>query len=99
MGNAILRPAVVDFLEIAHPRVGGEVDMEELRIRAGSSYVGFTIRELEQSTTRVRVVALKRGDESIELVPDESTQIDAEDHLVLIGERDSLAKLAEQAGG
>jgi voltage-gated potassium channel len=35
LANAILRPAVVDFLEIARPRYGEEVDLEEVRIAPG----------------------------------------------------------------
>jgi K+/H+ antiporter YhaU regulatory subunit KhtT len=43
------------------------------------------------------VVALKRGDDAIQLIPDEATEIERGDHLVVIGESRSLAQLAQRA--
>jgi uncharacterized protein with PhoU and TrkA domain len=40
---------------------------------------------------------LKRGDARIELVPDENTQVLSGDLLVAIGDRESLAKIAQLA--
>lgn len=97
MANAILRPAVVDFLEIAHPRYGDEVDLEEVRIAPGCALAGQSVRQLEQRATRLRVVGLKRGEGRIELVPDESTPVLSGDLLVAIGDRESLAKIAQLA--
>jgi voltage-gated potassium channel len=94
---AILRPAVVDFLEIARPRGGDEVDLEEVRIDADSALSGRTIAAAERSAPRVRVVALKRGEDPIRLVPAEDTEIQAGDHLVVIGPAESLAALAQRA--
>jgi voltage-gated potassium channel len=97
MANAILRPAVVDFLEIARPRYGEEVDLEEVRIAPGCVLAGQSVRQVEQRAPRLRVVGLKRGDARIELVPDEATQVFSGDLLVAIGDRESLAKIAQLA--
>jgi voltage-gated potassium channel len=97
MANAILRPAVVDFLEIARPRYGEEVDLEEVRIAPGCALAGQSVRQLEQRVPRLRVVGLKRGDARIELVPDETTQVRSGDLLVAIGDRASLASIAQLA--
>jgi voltage-gated potassium channel len=97
MANAILRPAVVDFLEIAHPRYGDEVDLEEVRIAPGCVLAGQSVRQLEQRASRLRVVGLKRGEGRIELVPDEATPVLSGDLLVAIGDRESLAKIAQLA--
>lgn len=97
MANAILRPAVVDFLEIARPGYGDEVDLEEVRVAPGCALAGETVRELELRAPRLRVVGLKRGDARIELVPDENTQVLSGDLLVAIGDRESLAKIAQLA--
>ncbi|MEX2207706.1 MAG: potassium channel protein [Myxococcota bacterium] len=97
MANAILRPAVVDFLEIAHSRYGDEVDLEEVRIAPGCVLAGQSVRQLEQRATRLRVVGLKRGEGRIELVPDESTPVLSGDLLVAIGDRESLARIAQLA--
>lgn len=94
---SILRPSVVDFLEIGRPRQGGEVDLEELRVGVGSALVGSTIRVLEEGAPGVRVVAVKRAGESILLAPVAETSIGAEDHIVVIGARTPLLRLAELA--
>ncbi|MBW2232797.1 MAG: potassium channel protein [Deltaproteobacteria bacterium] len=94
---SILRPSVVDFLEIAHPHRGDEVDLEEVRVDARSPLVGRSVASIEAAVSRLRVVALKRGSESIRLIPDAETEIASGDHLVVIGASESLADLAIQA--
>jgi K+/H+ antiporter YhaU regulatory subunit KhtT len=45
----------------------------------------------------VRVVALKRPGERIRVVPGAGASVGADDHLVVIGEREPLQALAAQA--
>jgi voltage-gated potassium channel len=94
---SILRPSVVDFLEIGRPRQGGEIDLEEVRVGAGSTLVGKSVSELEDAALGVRVVALKRAGEAILLAPDASATVGAGDHVVVIGARSPLLRLAESA--
>jgi voltage-gated potassium channel len=95
LASGLLRPSVVEFVEITHPRVGEQVDLEEVRIGAGSRSVGLSVRALEQSAPRLRVVGLKRGDARMQLVPDEDLAVVAGDLLVVIGERASLERIAQ----
>jgi voltage-gated potassium channel len=95
LASGLLRPSVVEFVEITHPRVGEQVDLEEVRIGAGSRSVGLSVRALEQSAPRLRVVGLKRGDARMQLVPDEDLAVAAGDLLVVIGERASLERIAQ----
>ena len=95
LASGLLRPSVVEFVEITHPRVGEQVDLEELRISEGSRSIGLSVRALEQSAPRLRVVGLKRGDTRMQLVPDENLPLVAGDLLVVIGERASLERLAQ----
>ena len=95
---SLLQPTVVDFLEIARPRQGEPVDLEEIRVCAGSPLAGQTLAAIEAASPGVRVVALKRPDEPIRVVPDAGARVDVDDHLVLIGERERLTELAQQAG-
>ena len=102
LASSILRPAVVDFLEISRPLSHAEVDLEEIRVEERSSLVGQHVGDLEQGSARMRVVALKRGEEDNELVPTDDRPVAAGDHLVVIGERaslDQLARLAASAEG
>ena len=59
--------------------------------------MGQTVASIESALPRVRVVALKRGSEPIRLIPEAETEIAQGDHLVVIGESESLAELAELA--
>jgi len=96
---SILRPSVVDFLEIAAPGRGEEVDLEEIRLSPGSPMVGAAIGMVEQRHDRLRIVALKRDGEPIRLVPPPGTEVRDGDHLVVIGARRSLEDLAQLAQG
>jgi voltage-gated potassium channel len=93
----ILRPAVVDFLELTMPGKGDEVDLEEIRAEPGSRLLGRKIGEIERDNPRLRIVALKRGDKT-SLIPDAMMEIQAGDYLVAIGDRASLGRLAENVG-
>jgi voltage-gated potassium channel len=94
LASSILRPAVVDFLEISRPRYHAEVDLEEIRVEERSGLVGQSVGDLERRGARMRVVALKHGEEDIELVPTDDRPVAAGDHLVVIGERAGLDELA-----
>lgn len=91
----ILRPSVVDFLELATPGRGNEIDLEQLRIGTASPLVGRSIGGIEKETRKLKIVALKRSNEVISLIPEPDTLIHAGDHLVVIGDRGSLKALAE----
>jgi voltage-gated potassium channel len=95
---SILRPAVVDFLEISSPARGEEVAMEEIRVAPGSELAGKTIHDIERDNRRLRVVALKRGADPIRIVPDGATEVASSDYLVVVGERQGLEQLAQVAG-
>ena len=95
---SILRPAVVDFLEISTLGRGEEdVALEEIRVAAGCAMVGRTVGALEKQSPRLRIVALKREAEPTRMTPDGTTRVNAGDYLVVIGERSSLEQLAQLA--
>ena len=91
---SILRPSVVDFLQLSVPGRESEVDLEEIRISRESSAVGKTIASIESENPRLRIVALKRGDEQLKMIPAPQTEIQLDDLLVAIGESDGLKRLA-----
>lgn len=91
---SILRPSVVDFLELSVPGRESEVDLEEIKVEAGSPMSGASIGAIEREYPRVRVVALKRGDQPISMIPDAAMEVEAGDFLVVIGESTSLKRLS-----
>jgi voltage-gated potassium channel len=93
MASAIVRPAVVDFIELSLPGRGGEIDLEEIRVAPESPVAGLTIAEAEQRSPRLRIMALRRGDEPLRVLPDGTVLITPGDLLVVVGQRESVEKL------
>jgi voltage-gated potassium channel len=91
IANAITRPSVVDFLGLILPGRGNEeIDIEEVTIPPQSPLCGQRIGDIEGAHERLRIVALKRGNEAIALVPAPTTVVAAGDLLIAIGARASL---------
>jgi voltage-gated potassium channel len=98
MAASILRPAVVDFLELSLPGREGQMTLEEIQLEASSSLGGLTIARVEQDWQRLRVVGLRRA-EDFQVVPEGATVLQPGDLLVVIGEREMLGRLAQAAAG
>jgi len=95
VASTIVHPSVVDFIELFSSGRGEEVDLEEVRISAKSKMVGKTVVEIEDAVGKLRIVALKRGDEPIRIIPRANTQVHAGDLIVAMGERAGLEMLAK----
>jgi Trk K+ transport system NAD-binding subunit len=54
----------------------------------------MTIAAVERENPRFRIVAMKRNDQQLEMIPAPETQIQPDDLLVAIGEFDSLKRMA-----
>jgi voltage-gated potassium channel len=91
---SIVRPSVVDFLQLSVPGRESEVDLEEIRVSAASPAAGMSIAAVEQQNPRLRIVAMKRNDQPLEMIPAPETKIEPGDLLVVIGESESLKRLA-----
>lgn len=97
IAQAIVRPAVVDFIELASPGTGGEIDLEQIAIHPGCRVCGLPLRELPQHGVRVSVVAIKRADRASLIRPTAGDTIEAGDILVVVGDPENLGRLAELA--
>jgi voltage-gated potassium channel len=95
---SILRPSVVDFLELSAPGSESEVDLEEIKITPDNQVIGITIGAIESRFGRLRVVAMRRNNQPISMIPDQSTKIESGDMLVVIGEAQSLDRLVGGQG-
>ena len=95
IANAILRPGVVEFLELSNPGTGAEIDLEEVELAASSNMDGIAIRELRARGLSISVIAIKRNDEPIEMHPSPDTVVRGGDHIIAVGDRANLARLAE----
>jgi voltage-gated potassium channel len=97
LAAAILRPSVVDFLELAVPGRSEAVLLEEVRVSAGSRLAGRSIGSLEGEIPRLRVVGIKHGEAPLAVIPAGDAIMQAGDLLVLVGDRPALDRLARDA--
>ncbi len=98
MAEAILRPNVVSFLELAM-KEDVDLSMEEIPVASSSSLVGKALRDSGiRQNLNIIVVAIKRATGDMIFNPSPGTQIAAGDTLIALGMRnnlDSLEKIAQ----
>ena len=91
MAMAILRPAMLDFVEITTMKQSLELRMDEIAICTGSSYIG---KSLEESQTRQKfgliVVAVKKESGKMIFNPMAKYVIENNDRLIVLGEVENI---------
>lgn len=97
LAQAILRPAVVDFMQLSAPGSGTEIDLEEVAVASGAPLVGMRIDALADQDARVSVIAVKPAAAPLVLNPAGDTAIGEGDRIVVIGDRDAVRRLADLA--
>ena len=100
VAHAVLRPAVVDFIELATRTDFVEIQIEEVKLRPGSPLVGKTLAACGlHREFGIMVVAIKKTDGSLNATPSGDVVLEANSILVAIGHRKQLDKLDELAAG
>jgi len=98
MAQAILRPSVVDFLEIATAGKRFELQLEEIRISTTSSLVG---KNLISSGIRrdwgIIIVGIKKSSGQMLFNPVPETILENGDTLITLGEKEAIIKLEKIA--
>jgi voltage-gated potassium channel len=96
MVQTALRPAVVDFVQLATGAGHLDLSMEQVRVTSDSPLVG---KSLVESGIRqkfgVIIVAIKRADNNMEFNPPPEAVIRGGDELVVLGGADSVKALEE----
>lgn len=100
MAQAILRPSVVDFIELATASENLELQIEEIVVNERSTLVGKTLvtSGIRQSMGII-IVGIKRTDGHMIFNPAPSTPIDAGAILITLGEPPSIILLEKIAQG
>ncbi len=95
LASLLLRPTVVEFLDVVMHSEEIELLMEEVIVRESSPFVGGTMGEVRQRcTTGANILALKKeGGEKMIANPGPETLIDAGDRFVALGTREQLRDL------
>jgi voltage-gated potassium channel len=98
LAQTALRPAVVDFVQLATSSENMDLNLEQVHITAGSPLAG---RNLIEAGLRQRfgvvVVGIRRVDGKMDFNPEPETTIRAGDDLVVLGRAGSLKELEAAA--
>lgn len=94
MALSLLRPNVVDFMELESAGEDLDIAIEEVIVPEGSSLDGVLLRDSDlKNKLDLMVVAIKKPDKTIHFNPGANTKIETGNILVLIGHKQNLAQL------
>ena len=95
MAMAIIRPAVVELMELAMKRESIELQLKEIKVNDTTRLPGTTLRESGiRSELDLIVVAIKKEDGSMIFNPAFNTAIERGDTLITLGQGANLDRLA-----
>lgn len=97
IATAIVRPAVVDFLEFSRAGGGAPIDLEEVQLGEGCALCDQPLTDLASHELAITVVAIKRAGQGTQLHPGKHEVLRAGDHVVVVGDKENLGRLAELA--
>lgn len=99
MAHMLLRPGVVDFLDLAQLSDFPDLFIEEMVMAPQAELRGKTIRGADYSRAwRVLVLAVKQVDGSRHFRPDADFAVEAGDAVIVAGHREDLTKLQQAMG-
>ena len=100
MTRAALKPAVSDFLEMAHLSSQLDLDFYAITLASDSALVGLSLSKSPlRPRYRVLVVAVKRPDGDVDYNPEGNRVFREGDELILLGPRTATAELRKIASG
>jgi len=91
---SLLRPHVVQFLDVATKSIGLEAGIEQVRVRASSEFVSRSLKQLQvRRDLGVIVLAIRKADGRMHFNPPADAVIEADDYLIVMGEHEDLRRL------
>jgi len=100
MAQAILRPSVVDFIEIATASENIELQIEEIPVATSSSLAGKTLIDSGvRQSMGIIIVGIKQVDGQMIFNPPPTRVIEPSSTLIILGERTAINQLEKIAGG
>ena len=100
MAQVLLRPGVVDFIDIIARGKRIDLNIEEVEVKKGSSLVGQTLAKSPiRNTLNIIIVAIFSGEGKVIYNPRSNTEIKGGDRLIVIGEEKNIRNLIQLASG
>lgn len=100
MAQAILRPNVVDFIEIATKRGHIDLQMEEIFIPEHSHFIGQNLKDAGlRRDTGVIIVGIKKVSGKMVFNPGSSSVLEARDTLIVLGQPSEISRLEGLVSG
>ncbi|MCP4571035.1 MAG: potassium channel protein [bacterium] len=98
--QALLRPAVHDFVDMASQSGGLDLMFEQVAVRDGSSLDGLTLAQSDiRRNYNVMVVGIKTASGKMVFNPGPDAELHGGDVLVALGDKEQLQRLAANVGG
>lgn len=99
MAMAVLRPAVIDFIELATQSENLGLQMEEVLVPPDSPLVGSNLKDSGiRNDLDIIIVAIKKRSGHMEFNPSAGTIIGEGDRMIAIGEASQLTRLEDMVG-
>ena len=94
MAHAILRPTVIEFLEMAFADDATDVQVEELPVSVDSTLTGVSLMEsgIRQKYNLI-IITIKKADGSMHFNPGAHARIEANDTVIVVGRARDLKRL------
>ena len=94
MAHAILRPTVIEFLEMAFADDATDVQVEELPVSPDSALTGVSLMDsgIRQKYNLI-IITIKKADGSMHFNPGADTCIEAYDTVIVVGQAKELKRL------
>jgi voltage-gated potassium channel len=100
VAHAVLRPTVVDFLELATEHEHVDLQIEEARISDKSPLAGSTLKDSRlRQDLGVIIVTIKKASGQMIFNPPHDAPLETGDILIAVGDREHLDRLKKLAGG
>ncbi len=100
VAHAVLRPNVVDYLDLATGSEFYDLQIEELVIRPNSELDGVTLKDSRIHTELgIMVVAIKKSAGGMVFNPPGDARMENGDTLIALGRRAEIERLEKRAGG
>ena len=94
MAHAILRPTVIQFLELAFADEDTDIHIEEIPVDAASHLAGKSLKDsgIRQQLNLI-IISMRKNDGAMFFNPKAGTTLDAGDTVIAVGKNDMLMKL------